>query len=242
MNTKIINKESKSIFRKFSDEENAVWKILCEKRFKGFKDLAFPLHKKGWDLLEMSVDKIPDFADLNKKLKKLTGWQVASTGVQYEEDDAWLSSLSKKTIRVTEYIRERKNLDYTPLPDVFHDAFAHLPLLAIPEYAKIAHKFGLAYVKAKTKEDKKKIAENWWYGIEFGLIKEDGKLKAFGTGLISSESELINALSEKVEKIPHNWETIGEIDRSAHELHKKLFVLENMQQLENAVDHCLQKD
>ncbi len=239
MKTKIINRKNKSIFHKFSAEENAVWKILCQKRFRGLKNLATPLHKKGWDLLGMSIEKIPDFKALNKRLKKLTGWQVASTGVQYEEDDAWLSSLAKKTIRITEYIRDKKNLDYTPLPDVFHDAFAHLPLLAIPEYARVAHKFGRAYVKAKTKEDKKKIAENWWYGIEFSLIKDSGKLKAFGTGLLSSEGELKNALSKKVKKLPYDWGIIGKIDRSAHEFHKTLFILKDIKQLENAVDEWL---
>ena len=234
--TTIINRKNKSIFRKFSDEENAVWKILCEKRFKSLKDLASPLHKEGWNLLGLSIEKIPEFADLNKKLGKLTLWQVASTGVQYEEDDPWLSSLAEKIIRVTEFIRDRKSLDYTPLPDVFHDAFAHLPLLATPQYARIAHKFGLAYVKAKTKEAKLKIANNWWYGIEFSFIKENGKLKALGTGLISSEGELNNALSDNVEKLPYDWDVIGNIDRSAHEFHKKLFVLESLEQLEAAVD------
>ena len=239
MKTQIINRKSKSIFKRFSDEENATWKILCEKRFEDLKDLSSSLHKKGWNLLDISIEKIPDFRLLNKKLKKLTDWQVASTGIQYEEDDRWISSLAQKTIKITEYIRDKKSLDYTPLPDVFHDAFGHLPFLAIPKYARVAHKFGLAYVKAKTKKEKKIIAENWWYGIEFSLIKENGKLKAFGTGLISSKGELENALSDKVEKLPYNWEKIGKINRSAHEFHKTLFVLEDLKQLEDAVNKCL---
>jgi phenylalanine-4-hydroxylase len=94
-------------------------------------------------------------------------------------------------------------------------------------------------VKAATKEDKLKIANNWWYGIEFSFIKEDGVLKALGTGLVSSEGELNHALSDKVEKLPFDWDVIGKIDRSAHEFHTKLFVLENLKQLEDAVDKLL---
>lgn len=239
MKTQIVNRKNKSIFKKFSNEENMTWKILCKKRLKGLKNFASPLHKRGWNLLEMNIEEIPNFAFLNKKLKKLTGWQVASTGVQYEEDDAWLSSLADKIIKITEYIRDRKNLDYTPLPDIFHDAFGHLPFLANSEYARIAHKFGLAYVKAKNKTDKIKIANNWWYGIEFSLVKEKGKLKTLGTGLISSESELKNALSSKVKKLPYNWDVAGNINRSAHKFHKTLFVLSNLEQLENALDKLL---
>lgn len=231
--------KNKNIFKKFSDEENAVWKILCQKRFADLKDFGSPLHKKGWDLLGINSEKIPDFASLNKKLFALTGWKVESTGVQYEEDDAWISSLANKTLLIAEYIREADSLDYTPLPDIFHDAFGHIPFLAIPEYAQIAHKFGLAYTKAKTKEDKLKIANNWWYGIEFSFTKEKGELKALGTGLISSEGELKNALSSKVEKLPFDSETVGKIDRSAHVYHNTLFILENLKQLEDSVDKWL---
>ncbi|MFZ2150280.1 MAG: hypothetical protein WAV15_03935 [Minisyncoccia bacterium] len=236
---KLKNRKNKSIFRKFSKKEHEVWGILSERRLKSLKDNAHPMHKKGWRVLNLNTKRIPDFREINKKLKKLTGWQVASTGVQYEEDGPWISSLAEKKIRVTEYIRDKKDLDYTPLPDVFHDAFGHLPFLADAQYARIAHKFGLAYIQAETKEDKLKIANNWWYGIEFSFIKVRGKVKALGTGLISSEGELKNALSDKVEKLPYDAEMVGKIDRSAHKFHDKLFMLESLNQLEDIVDSWL---
>ncbi len=236
---KLKNRKNKSVFRKFSRKENEVWGILSKRRLLSLKDQAYSLHKKGRKLLGLNTKKIPDFNLINKKLKKLTGWQVDSTGIQYEEDGPWISSLAEKKIRVTEYIRKKKDLNYTPLPDVFHDAFGHLPFLTDRKYARIVNKFGRAYVKAKTKEAKLKIANNWWYGIEFSFIKVRGKIKVLGTGLISSEGELINALSSKVEKLPYDPEVVGGIDRSAHEFHNKLFILESLDQLEKAVDKWL---
>ncbi len=239
---KLKNRKNKSIFRKFTKEENQVWNILAERRLRNLKEIASPLHIKGWKALKISTKKIPDFTNINKKLKKLTGWQVASTGVQYEEDGHWISSLAEKKIRVTEYIRDKNSLNYTPLPDVFHDAFGHLPFLATPQYARIAYKFGLAYMKARTKKDKLKIANNWWYGVEFSFIRAKGKRKkilALGTGLISSEGELKNALSDKVQKLPYDADVVGKIDRSAHEYHDKLFILESLNQLEKIVDQWL---
>jgi len=233
---KILNRKSNSVFKKFSLEENAVWQILATRRRESLRGLALPIHTAGWRKLGMSTRCIPDFNIVNKKLKKLSGWQVDSTGVQYEEDHDWLSSLAKKKLRVTEYIRDRKNLDYTPLPDVFHDVFGHLPYLANKQYARIAHKFGLAYVAAPTKRDKLKIANNWWYGIEFSFLKVKDKLRPLGTGLVSSEGELANALSDKVEKLPYDAEVVGAINRSAHEYHTKLFILESLEQLEKTVD------
>jgi len=236
---KLKNRKNNSVFRKFSKEENDVWRILSTRRLKSLQGLASQLHSAGWKKLGLSTSRIPDFYELNKKLGELTGWQVTSTGVQYEEDHAWISSLAEKKIRVTEYIRGKDSLDYTPLPDVFHDAFGHLPYLAIPQYARIAHKFGLAYIQAKTKKDKLKIANNWWYGIEFSFLREGGKLKALGTGLVSSEGELKNALSDKVERLPYDSEVVGKIDRSAHEFHTKLFILDSLDQLEKIVNKWL---
>jgi phenylalanine-4-hydroxylase len=236
---KIKNRKNNTVFKKFTKEDHSVWNALAKKRIKDLKGLVSPLHNEGWKVLNMNTKSIPDFSKVNKKLLSLTGWQVSSTGVQYENDDAWLSSLAEKKIRITEFIRPKNSLGYTPLPDIFHDAFGHLPFLVNPQYARIAHKFGLAYVKAKTKKNKLKIANNWWYGIEFSFIKENGILKAFGTGLVSSEGEHRNALSPQVKKLPYDSEVVGRIQRSAHAFHKKLFVLENLDQLENAVDAWL---
>ncbi len=233
------NRKNKSIFRKFRNREHEVWSILAGRRIKSLKNYAHPMHKQGWKLLGLSARSIPNFRAINIKLKSLTGFQVASTGVQYEEDGPWISSLAERKIRVTEYIRSKKNLEYTPLPDVFHDVFGHLPFLANKKYARIVQKFGLAYVKAKTKKDKLKIANNWWYGIEFSFLKVKGKIKVLGTGLISSEGELNNALSEKVEKLPYDADMVGKINRSAHKFHKKLFVLDSLDQLEKIVDKWL---
>lgn len=236
---KLTNRKNKSVFKKFTRADNDVWNILSKRRLKSLKNHAHPLHRNGWKLLGLSIRSIPDFGVINQKLRKITGWQVSSTGVQYEEDGPWISSLAQKKIRITEYIRPKTSLEYTPLPDIFHDAFGHLPFLANKKYSRIVHKFGLAYVKAQTKKDKLKIANNWWYGVEFSLIKFRGKIKILGTGLISSEGELKNVLSDKVLKLPYDAEVVGKIDRSAHEFHHKLFVLESLDQLEKIVDGWL---
>ena len=233
------NSQNENSFKQFSIEDNEIWSTLFSRRVISLEDHAHPIHKIGRDILGLDPERIPNFNVINGRLEGLTGWKVESTGVQYEEDGPWLSSLSRKRLRVTEYIRKRENLDYTPLPDVFHDAFGHIPFLTDNQYARIAHKFGLAYTRAKTKEEKLKIANNWWYGIEFSFINLDGQIKVLGTGLVSSEGELVNALSSKVEKLPYDPEIVGGIDRSAHEFHNKLFILESLDQLEKAVDKWL---
>jgi len=226
-------------FKKFSDEENKVWKILCDRQLKNLKGKVSKIWEEGWKILGMNNEKIPDFPELNKKLKKLTDWEIVMTNIEYEDHDSWITSFIEKKFRITDYIRGRKDLDYTPLPDIFHDVFGHVPFLAIPQYVRILEKFGRASLKAKTKEDRSKIQSLAWYGYEFGFIKKKDEIKIFGTGLVSSKGELKNALSDEVPKLPYQADIVANTSISAHEFHEKLFVLEGLDQLEEVVDKWL---
>jgi phenylalanine-4-hydroxylase len=233
------NKNTIIPFKKFSEKENTTWRVLCNRRFNSFNGRVSKLWFEGWNLLEMSTDDIPDFKKLNKILFKVSGWEVVMTNIEYEESSKWISALASKKHRITDFIRDINSLEYTPLPDIFHDVFGHLPYLAIPQYARILEKFGKAMLKIKNKTDKEKLVRLAWYAYEFSLIKEDGQIKAFGTGLISSQGELENAFSSKVVKVPYDIKEVSETPVSPHEFHKKLFILENLDQLERIVDDYL---
>lgn len=226
-------------FKKFSEEENQVWSTLCKRQLENLKGKASKIREEGWKKLSMETDRVPDFEKLNKKLGKLSGWEIVMTNIQYEESNPWVEALNNKKFRVTDYIRRKDSLNYTPLPDIFHDVFGHIPFFAIPQYARIVHKFGVAMQKAKTEKEKDKITNNWWYGFEFSLIRENGEIKALGTGLMSSAEELKNALSDKVKKLPYDGEVVGNTSKSPHEMHTQLFVLESLDQLEEVVNKWL---
>lgn len=226
-------------WKKFSKEENEVWSILCKRQLKNLEKKVSRVRTEAWARLNMNTSKIPDFKRLNKQLKKLSGWEIVMTNIEYEESNPWIQALADKKFRITDYIRGKKDLNYTPLPDLFHDVFGHVSFLAIPQYARIVHKFGLAMTLARTKKQKDIISNNWWYGFEFSLIRENGEIKALGTGLMSSALELQNALSDKVIKIPYDGKIVGNTPKSPHKMHKKLFVLESLNQLEEVVDQWL---
>jgi phenylalanine-4-hydroxylase len=227
-------------FKKFSPEEHEVWRLLCEKQLRNLEGKVSHLWQEGWDKLGLSTEKIPDFVEVNKKLKELTGWQIVMTDIEYEDSIQWMTSLREKKHRVTNFIRNKKSLDYTPLPDIFHDVFGHVPFLAHPQYARIIEKFGRAACEVKGNDAKEKLVSLGWYGYEFGLIREKGELRALGTGLVSSEGELQNAFAHTTHKDPYALESVCSTKISPHEFHKKLFVLRDLDQLEKIVDEWLQ--
>lgn len=225
-------------FKTFSPPEDRIWSLLYHKQWPQVQQHACDMWLEGVDLLGLQPDRIPDFAVMNERLQELVGWELVSTDVVFSDGQSWFEHLARKQFLITEYIREEKDLDYTPLPDIWHDTFGHLPLMANLRYADYIHKFA-HYALKFTKEERKSLGSMWWYTVEFGFIMEAGEIKALGAGLMSSPGELAKALSNDVEKIPFSVEEFDKITPSPHEMHKKLFVLENFEQFEEAAESWL---
>ncbi len=227
---------TKRPFYHFNEAQDETWRIMFERQYPRAERRACKFWRAGVQTLGLSAARIPDFERLNPVFREATGgWDLISTDVQYSDGQTWFEHLVRKEFLVTEYIRERDSLDYTPLPDIYHDAFGHLPLMANRVYAELVHRYAQLML-ACSKEDRPALGSIWWYTIEFGIIKEDGELKAFGAGLMSSYEELEVAFGDRVERLPFDPATIGPVAPSPHYIHKKLWILESFAQLQEFVE------
>lgn len=227
-------------FKHFSPAEDEIWQMLWDKQIANVRKYASRLWLDGLDKLGLTRDRVPNFQELSDRLKGLVGWELVSTDVIFSDGQTWFEHLADRKFLITEYIREKKDLEYTPLPDIWHDTFGHLPLMAHQRYADYVERFAHHALKF-TKDQRKSLGSMWWYTIEFGFMMEDGAMKAFGAGLMSSPGELLHALSDEVEKVPYSLEEFEKIDPSPHEMHKKLFVLHSMDELERSVEDWILK-
>ena len=180
----------------FSDEQHAIWRDL----FAGVHRPHLGEHicrewHEGMRLLELSPERIPTVAHLNERITPRTGWKVERTVVRYTMADEWYRKFGQRVFLITDYLRTREQMLFTPEPDMFHDIFGHLPFLTMPFYARIEDLFAPAYVKA-TEEEREVIKRLAWYSTEFGLGVEDGRLTVFGAGIISGRAELANTIME----------------------------------------------
>lgn len=222
-------------FKHFTPAEDRIWSMLWEKQIVNCRKHACKLWLDGLDALNLQPDRIPDFADLSRRLQDLTGWELVSTDVVFSDGQTWFEHLARRQFLITEYIRDEKDLLYTPLPDIWHDSFGHLPLMADRRYADYVEQF--AHVALRyDKDERKSLGSLWWYTIEFGFIKEEGEMKALGAGLMSSPGEMEHALSDAVQKVPFSVEAFESISPSPHEMHRTLFILDSMAQLERSAD------
>lgn len=180
----------------FSAEQHAIWSDL----FAGIYQPYLLEHickewKTGVQLLQLNPKYIPTVTHLNQNITPRSGWKIERTIVRYTLADDWYKKFAQRTFLITDYLRTRDQMEFTPEPDMFHDIFGHLPFLTQEFYARIEDKFAPAYMKATT-EEREVIKRLAWYSTEFGLVVQDNRFTVFGAGIISGRKELTRTIME----------------------------------------------
>ncbi len=138
--------------------------------------------------MHLSRPGIPNFDELNEKLNARTGWTVVAVP-GLVPDDVFFTHLSKRQFPAGNFIRQARQLDYLEEPDVFHDVFGHVPMLAQPAVADFMESLGVMGLQAIDHGALHRLARLYWYTVEFGLAREEGRLKIYGAGILSSFGE-----------------------------------------------------
>jgi phenylalanine-4-hydroxylase len=144
--------------------------------------------RKGWTCCESTRPGIPNFDELNERLNARTGWTVVAVP-GLVPDDVFFEHLSRRRFPAGNFIRKRSQLDYLEEPDVFHDVFGHVPLLAQPGGRRLHAELGELGLAALKMGALKRIARLYWYTVEFGLAREGGRTSIYGAGILSSFGE-----------------------------------------------------
>jgi len=189
-------------------EDHWVWDILFARQQTLLHGRAVAAFQKGLDILHLSRRGVPNFDELNEKLHARTGWTVVAVP-GLVPDDIFFGHLSKRRFPAGNFIRQARQLDYLEEPDVFHDVFGHVPLLAQPAVADFMQALGELGLHALAKSALHRLARLYWYTVEFGLAREDGALKIYGAGILSSFGESHYALeSAKPHRLAFDLERV----------------------------------
>jgi phenylalanine-4-hydroxylase len=179
----------------YSSEDHDIWNALWARQTAMLPGRAVPEFLAGLDMLRLERPGIPDFDDINAKLYPVTGWQViAVPGLV--PDACFFEHLANRRFPASRFIRGRAQLDYLQEPDVFHDVFGHVPLLAHPVFADYMQAYGAGGRRSLGFNALDHLARLYWYTVEFGLIHTTDGLKIYGAGILSSRTESIFALDD----------------------------------------------
>ncbi|MER9198193.1 phenylalanine 4-monooxygenase [Mesorhizobium sp. M0590] len=220
----------------YSDEEQAVWRTLCDRQTKLTRKLAHHSYLDGVAALGL-LDKIPDFGAVSEKLRKFTGWEIVAVPGLIPAAP-FFDHLANRRFPVTNWLRTQKELDYIVEPDMFHDFFGHVPILTQPVFADFMQMYGKKADSVIALGGDEMITRLYWYTVEYGLIREPGQpLKAFGAGLMSSFTELQFAVEGgEAHHVPFDLETVMRTGYEIDKFQRAYFVLPSFDALRDAFE------
>ncbi|MBL9069358.1 MAG: phenylalanine 4-monooxygenase [Sphingopyxis sp.] len=215
----------------FTADEHAMWDRLFARQSAMLPGRASDAFLRGIDVLRLEKPGIPDYRELNARLTDATGWQVVAVP-GLVPDDVFFDHLANRRFPAGNFIRTPEQLDYLQEPDVFHDVFGHVPMLADPVFADYMVAYGEGGLRSLKFDALKQLARLYWYTVEFGLIREAGGLRIYGAGIVSSYAESVFALdSDSPNRIGFDLARVMRTDYRIDDFQQNYFVIDSLEQL-----------
>lgn len=227
------------------DNQNA-WRQLYQLLLPKWERYANDKFLQGVKMLALQPNFIPRLEDVNQFLEPLTGFQAKAVS-GYVPTYLFFDSLKRREFPTTITIRDSQMLHYLPEPDIFHDIAGHVPMHTERTFADVLVKFGsLASLAAdrhknvkntqlkmiKIKSNIQALSRFFWFTIEFGLMRQKGKLCVYGSGILSSSGEIEHSIeSPKVQRHPFQLEWAVNQSFEIDHFQPLLFIIESFEHL-----------
>ena len=216
----------------YTAEDFEVWRILFERQIQEMPGAATHEYLAGIAKVGFTANRIPNFDEVNTLLRQHTGWQIHVVAGLIPNRD-FFELMQNRFFPSSTWLRRKDQLDYLEEPDMFHDVFGHVPLLTnqpicnfLADLSRIALRF------IDNPHAIELISRLYWYTIEFGLIRENGALRIYGAGILSSKGETHYALQSDVpQRVPYNVREIAATPYIKEHFQEKYFVIDSYEQL-----------
>jgi phenylalanine-4-hydroxylase len=217
-------------WERFGESQHEVWRTLYRRMMGVLPGRACNEYMAGLEKLGLDAG-IPDFRKLSQTLARLTGWQVVAVP-GLVPDDVFFEHLANRRFPAGNFIRSPDSLDYIEEPDVFHDVFGHVPMLAHPVFADYMEAYGKGGLRAEGLGSLDHLARLYWYTVEFGLIATPEGLRIYGSGIASSRAESIHALeSPSPNRIAFDLERVMRTKYRIDDFQESYFVIPSFEAL-----------
>ena len=173
----------------YTPEEHKGWRTIMQALEPAHLQHACSEYLECIRRLDLPRDRIPQLREVTERVQAISGFRLEPVA-GLVEPRVFLESLADGVFLSTQYIRHHSTPLYTPEPDVAHEVIGHAATLADERLAELNRLVGLAVKRTRSAEALDRLARVYWFTIEFGVLREAGALKAYGTGLLSSAGEL----------------------------------------------------
>jgi phenylalanine-4-hydroxylase len=222
----------------YTPDQHAVWAELVSRRMPQLKEHACEEYLDGFDQIGLREDAISNLAEVNKRLGPRTGWNATPVS-GFLPPDAFFEMLAARQFPTTTWLRKRESLEYTPEPDIFHDVFGHVPMHAHPVFADFLQEYGRVCAGLIHDKDKlERMGRLFWFTVEFGVIRQKGEIKLYGSGLISSHGESTHVIHRSSDGGPEirdfDLDAVLNQEFLVSEMQKVLYAVESFDQIYEA--------
>lgn len=217
--------------KEFTDQDRRVWRSILSQHETCRESQICDLFLSGVRTLRLTPDETPNLDEINRVLEQKSGFK--GVYVKGLEDGAnFYRMLASREFPVGNFIRDARDLGYTPEPDVVHDLYGHLPFFTDRDYGEFCRKFGEASLEFLDRPHLFRQFERFfWFTVEFGLIRTPKGPRVFGAGIASSTGECEYALSGRPEVFAFDIDRVRQQEFRIDEMQPRLFILENVEQL-----------
>jgi phenylalanine-4-hydroxylase len=218
----------------YTQEQHAVWAELVDRVYPELEKHAAREYLEGFEIIGLQRDCLPHLGSISSRLEPRTGWN--STPVSgFLPAPAFFEMLAARRFPTTTWLRSRDSLEYTPEPDIFHDVFGHVPMHAHAVFADFLEHYGRVCAAISDGAVLEKLGRLFWYTVEFGVIRQNGEIKVYGSGLISSHGECANVMSGHCAIREFSLDEVLRTPVKVDELHKLLFAVDSFEQIYDAM-------
>ena len=216
----------------YTETEHEVWRTVCREIAPKHDRFAIRAFREAKAALDLPVDRVPQLAEVTAGLQRLTGFSyVPAAGIVPLEE--FYGSLADGVFHSTQYLRHHAEPLYTPEPDLIHEVVGHGNLLADPQVAAVKRAAGAAARRMQTRAGLQMVADVFWFTIEFGVLHEDGELRAYGAGILSSYGEIEEFRSMRIR--PLDFTAMATIDYDITHYQPVLFAAESFAHMVDVV-------
>jgi phenylalanine-4-hydroxylase len=173
----------------YTDEEQQVWRTVCREIAPKHEHYAVNEYKDALARVNLPQDRVPGLDEVSNRIEPLTGWSyVPAAGLVPLRE--FYGSLEQRVFHSTQYVRHPDIPLYTPEPDILHEVLGHGHLLATPTFGELHRKAGVATNRLQDDDNVRFLSQVFWFSLEFGVVMEEGELRAYGAGILSSYGEI----------------------------------------------------
>lgn len=236
----------------YSPANHATWSHLFQRMQERWRRWANHRFLEGLDALALPADRVPRLEEVNRFLDPLTGFK-AKPVAGYVPAYLFFDCLERREFPTTITVRDGRNPDYLPEPDIFHDIAGHVPMHTDPAFANALVRFGRVAresverlakqgespeVAHRLSSSMRAMARFFWFTIEFGLMRDHtpgaakDSVRVYGSGLLSSFGEIEAAVeSPDVQRFPFQLEWVVNQSFEIDHYQPLLFIIDDFDHL-----------